>query len=368
ICSLLPLISLPTHIRHRSIPTICLSLWLFVITMIGGINAAAWSDNTDVKLVVWCDITTKINVGFIVGAPAAAMCNLRVLERVTAQRRPDKSLDTRRERMIEVFLCIIFPLVFMALHYIVQGHRFDIFEVAGCRASFVMNWYALVLIWITPLLLALVSCTYAGLILRNLFWNRVTLSACLNNSASSIGLSRYIRLLFLSTITVIYEAAFDLYLIVYNLKVGGLSPYNSWQDVHANFSRIGRFPRFLLPNVDFASLLATWWIPTASCLFFFLCFVLGDEAIKDYRSFIRWIIVKILRRAVEPKVEEGNASSSEFQIKTASVLISTNENKKSSSSSLSLTEDPNVIYMDIRPLKPALLPISRFDVYSFTSR
>ncbi|KIJ45906.1 hypothetical protein M422DRAFT_29556 [Sphaerobolus stellatus SS14] len=76
--------------------------------MIGGINAAAWSDNTDVKLVVWCGITTKIYVGFSAGVPAASMCNLRVLERVNARRRPDKSLDTRRERMVEVFLCIIF--------------------------------------------------------------------------------------------------------------------------------------------------------------------------------------------------------------------------------------------------------------------
>ncbi|KIJ45907.1 hypothetical protein M422DRAFT_165926 [Sphaerobolus stellatus SS14] len=315
ICSLLPLISLPTHIRHGSIPTICLSLWLFVITLVGGINAAAWSDNTDVKLVVWCDITTKFYVGFSAGVPAGSMCNLRVLERVTARRRPDKSLNIHRERIIEVLLCVMFPIVFMALHYIVQGHWFDIYEVVGCRATYVLNWYGLILIWITPLLLALVSCTYAGLILRNLIWNRVTLSACLNNSVSSIGLSRYIRLLFLSTIVVIYEAAFDLYIIVFNLTVGGLSPDNSWQDVHAEFSRIDRFPRFLLPNVDFASLLATWWIPTASCLLFFVCFVLGDEAIKDYRLFISWIIVKTLRRAVEPKVEEGNASFPDFQIK-----------------------------------------------------
>ncbi|KIJ47109.1 hypothetical protein M422DRAFT_29026, partial [Sphaerobolus stellatus SS14] len=39
--------------------------------------------NTDVKLVVLCNITTKIYVGFSAGVPAASMCNLRALERFT---------------------------------------------------------------------------------------------------------------------------------------------------------------------------------------------------------------------------------------------------------------------------------------------
>ncbi|KIJ22555.1 hypothetical protein M422DRAFT_40025 [Sphaerobolus stellatus SS14] len=330
--------------------------------MIGGINAAAWSDNTDVKLVIWCDITTKIYVGFSAGVPAASMCNLRVLERVTApsRRRPNKSLNTRKERMIEVFLCIIFPLVFVALHYIVEGHRFDIYEVVGCRATYVLNWYALVLIWITPLLLALLSCTYAGLILRNLIWNRVTLSACLNNSASSIGLSRYIRLLLLSSITVVYEAAFDVYLIVYNLKINGVSPITSWHDVQLEFSRIARYSRFLLPNAVLVPLMMTWWIPTSACLLFLFCFVLGDEAIKDYRSLISWIKVKILRRPLLRKVE-GTSSFA----RTDSALTDDCEDEKS----LSLSrKDSNIIYIDIQPLKPALLPISRFDAHLFTSR
>ena len=58
LAALLVLLPLPGHWRARNIPTLSLIAWLFILNVVHGVNVIEWYDNTEIKLKVWCDIST----------------------------------------------------------------------------------------------------------------------------------------------------------------------------------------------------------------------------------------------------------------------------------------------------------------------
>lgn len=57
ICCLLVLAPLPWHWRAGTVPTIAITVWLFLGNLINGVNAIVWADNVIVQIPVWCDIS-----------------------------------------------------------------------------------------------------------------------------------------------------------------------------------------------------------------------------------------------------------------------------------------------------------------------
>jgi pheromone a factor receptor len=56
ICSALVLAPLPWHWRAGTVPTIAISLWLFVANIIAGVDSIIWAGNVNIVVPVWCDI------------------------------------------------------------------------------------------------------------------------------------------------------------------------------------------------------------------------------------------------------------------------------------------------------------------------
>jgi len=59
---------------------------------------------------------------------------------------------------------------------------------------------------------------------------------------SSLTNSRYIRLMLLGAIDAICSTAFQLWILVGNLSEGGLDPWTSFKDIHANISIVLEYP------------------------------------------------------------------------------------------------------------------------------
>ncbi|KIJ45902.1 hypothetical protein M422DRAFT_778666 [Sphaerobolus stellatus SS14] len=288
IAAVLPLLSLPAHIRVRGIPTISLSLWLFISSLIRGIGALVWADNVDIRLEVWCDISTKILMGFVVAVPGASMCLMRQISIITSLRTSQRPSGSRKERIIEVFFCLLFPCIYMVLHYVVQGRRFDIIETLGCTPTFVISWVSILLIFVSPLLMSVVGLIYGGLIIWALLRRRRNFKATPSGgSSASSNPARYTRLFFLSSVVVMWETALIILTVVLNVKIG-LDSETDWNFVHYKFSRIRQLPRFLISNSSYNSTLALWLVPPIAAVFFFLCFATGQEAMKDYRIVFGW--------------------------------------------------------------------------------
>ena len=149
--------------------------------------------------------------------------------------------------------------------------------------------------------MSLISLFYGSKVVYHFIHHRITFMTYLNTCPSSISVSRYIRLMALSSVEVFWELAANIYVLYFNLKLNGLPAYRNWAWVHFDFNRIDRNPRFLVPDNVFEAFLITWWIIPSACFAFFLFFGAGEEAMEDYRNVINWVRVHIFRQTIIPK-------------------------------------------------------------------
>ncbi|KDQ50566.1 hypothetical protein JAAARDRAFT_141725 [Jaapia argillacea MUCL 33604] len=308
LAALLVLLPLPHHWKARNIATLTMIGWLSVSNMIFGINSILWANKVDIKLVVWCDIVAKIQMGANVALPAACFCLDLHLARVASTRNVKTTLSDKRRRMIfESVVCIGVPIVYMALHYIVQGHRFDIVEGFGCRPTTFVSWPAILIVWVIPLALAIGACINATRALCYFVERRSSFANHLQDSNSGLTTSRYFRLLALSG----SEMCWGILVTSLNMWFTfrhGILPWTSWDDVHFQFSGIGQFPTLFIPQSELAWTFFLWWTIPISAFLFFGFFSFGQESMRDYRACIAWFSRVILRRKPDDKKAVGFTS------------------------------------------------------------
>lgn len=295
----LVLIPLPWHWRARNVATLSIIAWLFVVDVIFAVNSLVWAGNVNNPIPAWCDITSKIVIGASFALPLASLCICKHMEAVSSSRKVHfDSADRRRRIIFESVLCFGVPLVFMALHYIVQGHRFDIFETTGCQAALYISVPAVMLMYFPPLFFSLITLIYAVMAIHHFIRRRLTFAALLQNSNSALTTNRYLRLIALAVTEILWSTVFTAYTLYENVYPG-VRPWTNWADVHSNFPRIGLFPAASLPPAFLSSMLLLWWVMPASSIIFFVFFGFGEEAMKEYRKLWQSFKRNILRRKDE---------------------------------------------------------------------
>ncbi|KAI0776713.1 GPCR fungal pheromone mating factor [Trametes elegans] len=302
----LVLIPVPSHWRARNYATVSLVAWLFVLDIVYGVNASIWSDNVRVRLLVWCDITTKLTIGASVALPAAAMCICKHLELVASGRVVRVTYGDKQRRMyFDLAMCYLLPVVIMALHYVVQGHRFDIVEAFGCQPATYYSIPGVFIVWFPPLLLAFISMVYASLALYHFLRHRITFAAVLQNSNTSITPNRYLRLMALAVTEIIWQVVLTV-LPMYDNISPGLRPWTTWADVHSDWLRVDQYVLADFLQSYKAQMFALFLAIPASSLLFFIFFGFGEQAVKDYRHIYDWIRQKVFRqKANAPKIPKS---------------------------------------------------------------
>ncbi|KIJ08353.1 hypothetical protein PAXINDRAFT_88955 [Paxillus involutus ATCC 200175] len=300
ICAVLVLIPVPWHWRAGNVPTLSMSAWLFVSNIVYGINAIVWGDTVLNVAPVYCDIATKLQIGSTIGLPAAMFSLCMHLERISSVRQVRTSLsDKRRRQLVDLVLCFGVPVIYMAVHYVVQGHRFDIVEGFGCRPTIYESIASIFLMWIPPVLFSIGGCILAAIAFAHFWQRRATFAKHLQHSNSTLTTSRYFRLMTMAIVEMIFGILVISIDMWFSLR-GGLRPWISWQNVHSNFSEIAYFPLVLLPETTLSWVFAIWIeIPVASVIFFGF-FAFGQEAMKEYFSTFTWIRRKVLRIPDQP--------------------------------------------------------------------
>lgn len=298
---ILVLLPLPWHWKARNVATLSLIAWLVVINFMRGVNSIVWMDNVRIHYRWWCDITTKVFMGVGVALPACSFCITRNLEHIASTRvAMSTAADKKRRRIIDFCITIGFPVLIMALHYIVQGHRFDILEDIGCNPSVYMSIPALFILTIPPLALSVGSLIYATLALRHFVIRRAEFERHLRDSQSALTTSRYMRLMSLAITEMVWGTTLGSYIAFANIKQNGLRPWVSWDDVHYNFSRVALFPAFLLTRWQLIHLYLSWWIAPATAFLFFMFFGFSEEAVEGYANSLRWVRRTIFRQDLPP--------------------------------------------------------------------
>ncbi|KAJ7055540.1 pheromone A receptor-domain-containing protein [Mycena amicta] len=143
----------------RTLSSVTLALWLLIGTLIHAINAVVWADSADpTRAPIWCDITTKLSVGALAAVIGACLSLSRALELLVSRRKfHPETYGHGVYRLIDLGCCILFPVLYMLLHFAVQDHRFDFTPNLGCFPSMRLSSSATTTMLVPPLLVGAVA-------------------------------------------------------------------------------------------------------------------------------------------------------------------------------------------------------------------
>ncbi|KZV72299.1 STE3-domain-containing protein [Peniophora sp. CONT] len=301
LAAVLVALPIPWHWRARNIPTLSIMGWLLVTNLIYGVNVIVWSGNVLDPIPIWCDITNRIRIGSQLAIPASIMCVCRALEAIAANRVVHIDRKTRQRWMIFDFvMCFILPLVFMALQYIVAGHRYDIIEELGCQPYTYQSIAGIFIVYFPPLLCSIVAMVLAAMAFYHFFRHRINFTAHLQAANPALTARRYFRLMGMALVVIFWNTSLNAVNMVVNVSTG-LRPWISWENVHSDWLRVDLYPLALLPPQFVTSLYVYWFAIPISSYIVFIFFGLGEEAQKEYKRVWAWFRRVVLRRRDLPK-------------------------------------------------------------------
>ncbi|KAJ6589756.1 pheromone A receptor-domain-containing protein [Mycena capillaripes] len=283
LCSSIPL---PWHLEAWNTGTCLYMIWTALACLVFFVDSIVWNQNTIDWSPAWCDLSTHFLNGFNLAIPACSLCINRRLYQIASVRSVTKTRSEKRKAiLIDLAIGLGLPLLQIPLQYIVQGHRYNIFEDIGCLGETYETPVAIVLFHLPPILVGCVSAAYCVLSIKSFYRSRTQFKKLLSNN-NNLNLNRYIRLMCLASTDLLFTIPLGIWVLCVNVQVVGLSPWISWADTHSNFSRVQQIPGvFWRADVySVASLETTRWVTVACAFLFFGYFGFADEAIKNYRS------------------------------------------------------------------------------------
>jgi len=281
----LSVIPLYWHLESWNVGTCMYMIWTALACLIHFVGSVVWSNNAINWAPVWCDISSRIQIGVAVAWPACALCIIRRLYYIASPSAVTKTrAEKRREMIIDLLITIGLPVLDMLLELIVSGHRFNIYEGYGCGPATWDTHLAYVLVWSWPLIIATISATYGFFTVRA-FMKRRKQFRDLVTATGNLTYNRYWRLVALASLDFCLTIPLAIWGIVQNTLWGEVHPWKSWADTHWGYSRVFQYPRVVLEQdpVVIVSLETTRWVSVLCALIFFAFFGFADEAKKNYR-------------------------------------------------------------------------------------
>ncbi|TFK44579.1 pheromone A receptor-domain-containing protein [Crucibulum laeve] len=275
----------PWHAQAWNTGTCLYMGWTGLMCLVFFINSIVWDANVINWAPVWCDITAKLVVGISVAIPATSLCINRRLYHIASVRTVTRSAaEKRRAILMDVCIGVGIPVLIMILQYIVQGHRFDIYEDIGCYPFTYLTWPAFLIVLTPPLALGVASAVYCVLSIMCFRKRQAEFNEILSSN-SNLTSHRYFRLMALASIEALCNIPFNITIIVLNAVNGKVQPWVSWEDTHFGFSRVDEIPAVLWKaNTQIQiSLELTRWLVVVCAFVFFGFFGFADEAKKHYK-------------------------------------------------------------------------------------
>jgi len=266
-------------------------------------------------------------IGLSVAIPAASLCiNRRLYLIATKLSVTPFKADKHREVATDLAIGLGIPFLEMILRrfihdihhsqrftcfiaeYVVQGHRFNIFEDIGCYPVTYNTPVSFLLVYCWPVVIGLVSAVYCckcHIIIVVTCWIfnssiAMTISAVVKRRSElsqifagidNFNSSHHFRLMSLAGIELLLGIPWCVYACLYlNISAKGASespihPYQSWANVHAKFWNVDQFPAFQWKqnHTTITSLELSRWASVICAFIFFGFFGFAQEARKNYR-------------------------------------------------------------------------------------
>ncbi|KAH7924992.1 fungal pheromone STE3G-protein-coupled receptor [Leucogyrophana mollusca] len=297
ICAALVLAPLPWSIRARNIAALSIGAWLFIANIIYVVDALIWANNADPRVPVWCDISSSIIVGSHIASPASCLCICIHLERVASFCQTSTPVAKRRRTLFESVMCFGLPIVYMALHLIVQPRRFDVYEGFGCRPTTYASIPTIFLMWIPPLFLSVAAVFCAGIAWRHFLYQGVQFSTggTVSPSPSSLTSGNYIRLIVMAVLEAFWSIIVLAIVMRFSLS-SGLAPWTSFADVHKDFSVVFMYSTNVTPANATSFLVFSWAAVLIQSIVFFLAFASREETLAEIAGYTSWVLHRFRKK------------------------------------------------------------------------
>ncbi|TRM58315.1 pheromone A receptor-domain-containing protein [Schizophyllum amplum] len=292
-------VALPFKRVWRDIPTPCLLLWLLAWNLIHTVNAVMWAGNAGVRTLVWCDLATKVALAALMGVAGCALCMLRVLEFLATARKPGP--NTRRNTVaIEILFCVVIPLVYIILHFIVQDRRFNVVADIGCVASVHPSSLSLILMWLPPSLICVAAFAFSCIAVHHATRLPSTLLDEHLSTRTSVSSGLLLRhLCFASTTCSLIVIA-----VLFAVFSPTIVPWGSWGAVHAHMSEVE-----VVSGSEGQAAEVMFWIAPIVTILWLLCFVLMGSERKQVLASIQGHCSRFFWRSRPPPVRSDSTMS-----------------------------------------------------------
>ncbi|KAI0292308.1 GPCR fungal pheromone mating factor [Russula brevipes] len=272
------------HLETWNAGTCLFMAWVGLGCLMQFISSIVWNKNTIDKAPVYCDFSTRIQVGLNAAIPACSLCIIRRLYKIaTANGVMPTGAGKRSAVITDLLIGLGIPILQIILQYIVSGHRYDIYEDFGPFQVTTKTLPALFLFVAWPLVIGLVSLSYGARSICALYKRQRRFKEIMS-ATPGLNHGRYFRLMALSSLDMLLTIPIAVYIVVLDVKQG-VDPWISWDETHFNYSRVVQVPGFVWKNEAHTSQVLEMyrWSLVLCAFVFFAFFGFADEARQHYR-------------------------------------------------------------------------------------
>ena len=281
----------------------------------------------------------KFFIGASVGIPASSLCinrRLYLLQLKSGETAAITMSDRMRALAIDVGISAGLPIIIIILRnvlvislydtahsfeidteYIPQGHLFDILEDIGCYPSIYNTWVAVVILGVPPVLVGLISATYAIRAIISINKRRNEFNELLSRHLN-VTSGLYFRLMWLAGIEALLTVPIAGFFLIYNAM--NVNPWISWENTHFDFDRVDQYPAILWRNSPGANVIEfSRWLYIVCAILFFSFFGFAEEARFHYglaiKFFLKLIGIRIGHQTETLSFKPGPLDRLEFAAK-----------------------------------------------------
>ncbi|KAG8836965.1 a-factor receptor [Serendipita sp. 400] len=312
ISALLAIITIPSHYQAGNISIIAIGVWSIGGNIIAATNTIIWHGNLRNPNPIWGDIVQAYFAVMNFGLSSATLHVQYTLWRVARSR---KLWITPRQRRWQKFWAYFFgygiPILFVVLHYIAQGHRYDVVEDLGPAPTTYLTPVAFALYYIWDPIFCLIAFVFGILAYITCRRHRKEV-ANMFIASKKHNANQYYRLLFLTGVLIFIHFPLVFWVVVVNGVDYTVWPWISWEDTHSNYMRIVYWTRFMVESTD--GFVRNWsisyWAVGLTGYLYFICYGTGSESLRQYKSAILYVLRRL---GFKLKSSSTNTASSSEQ-------------------------------------------------------
>ncbi|KAG6835352.1 hypothetical protein H0H93_002261 [Arthromyces matolae] len=273
--------------------------------------------------------------------------------------------NRRRAVVVDLAIGLGIPAIQMPLQFVVQGHRYDIWEDIGCYPTTVNTPPAYPLTFVWPNVIGLISAVYCTVLsLRAFMKHRARFSEFITSN-TTLTTNRYFRLMSLATVELVFSTPISAYGLYLNATHKPIYPWQGWANLHFDWYLIDQYPAVLwrANRIETITLELSRWSLVFCAFLFFGFFGFANEAKKHYRLALSAVAKRF---GVMPLSSSTHSPKAPVRVKVAIAMTTTSDSTPPSISypTLKSTSTPIVKTTSHKSDSSSILytPASKFQI------